>query len=222
VTTFVGNSNKAAGALLADAALAAIPPTAKGPVVLGVPTPGVPVLDARAAGMKAEVQAKRPELTVEGPFDSKQNPDEAYAAWKNLVRAHPGAVAYLDAGDPASVALPRIKRETGGKYVVGAFDLDAGGLTAVKDGIGTAVVDPQHWLKGYITVRLLIEKALGTRATIPAGWWDNGAALVTAKNVDDIIARQRSTDAKAAWYKTLIDTQFGKGDAQLRPLGQAS
>jgi ribose transport system substrate-binding protein len=222
MTMFVGNSNKAAGALLADAALAQIPPTAKGSVVLGVPTPGVPVLEARAAGMKAEFQAKRPDLTVLGPFDSKQNPDEDYAAWKNLVRAHPDAVAYLDAGDPASVALPRIKRETGGHFVVGAFDLDAGGLAAVKAGTSTAVVDPQHWLKGYITTRLLIEKALGTRSSIPTGWWDNGAAVVTAKNVDEIIARQASADSKAAWYRKLIDPQFGNVEAHLHPLDQVS
>lgn len=223
VTTFVGNSNTAAGRLLADTALAKVPAGRKGPVVLGVPTPGVPVLEARAAGMKAEIQAKRPDLPVLGPYDSKQNPNDSYAAWNNLVRANPNAVAYLDAGDPASVSLPRIRSQNHGDYVVGAFDLDEGGLAAVKAGTETAVVDPQHWLKGYLTTRLLIDKARGTLSRIPHGWWDNGAALVTQSNVDQIIARQKSRQARASWYRGLADEQYRKlTHGALPPISRAS
>jgi ribose transport system substrate-binding protein len=220
VTTYVGNDNGAAGALLADAALKQIPAGATGPVVLGVPTPGVPVLNDRAAGMKKEINAKRPGLTVLGPFDSKQNPDESYTAWKNLVRANPKAVAFLDAGDPASFNLPKIKTEDKGSYVVGAFDLDEAGLAAVKAGTSIGVVDPQHWLKGYISTRLLIEKALGKRSDIPQGWWDNGAAMVTKDNVDAIIQRQSSAEARAAGYRALVDEQFATMPGKMRPLSE--
>ncbi|MET7336851.1 substrate-binding domain-containing protein [Nonomuraea sp. NPDC005650] len=217
VATLVSNDNPAAGAMLADAVLARLPAGEKGTVVLGVPTPGIPVLEHRAKGMKDELTAKNPNLQVLGPFDSKQQPDESYKAWSGLVRAHSDALAFMDAGDPAAFNLPKIRQETNGDWLCAAFDLNDAGLAAIKSGQSVGVVDPQHWLKGYVTTRLLIERALGKRE-LPKGFWDSGAAMVTKDNVDEIIARQQSPQARAAWYKKLITEQFANVEGRMKPL----
>ncbi|MFC5823875.1 sugar ABC transporter substrate-binding protein [Nonomuraea insulae] len=217
VTTLVSNDNPAAGAMLADAVLTRLPAGKKGTIVLGVPTPGLPVLEARLKGMKERLLAKNPGLEVLGPFDSKQAPDDNYKAWSGLVRAHSGALAFLDAGDPAAFNLPKIKQETSASWLCAAFDLNDAGLAAIKSGQSVGVADPQHWLKGYVATRLLIERALGKRE-IPKGFWDSGAAMVTEDNVDEVIARQKGPEARAAWYKKLIDEQFADVQGRMKPL----
>lgn len=220
VTTYVGNDNIAAGALLADEAINQIPSTAKGSVVIGIDTPGVPVLTFRFQGMQQEFQRLRPDLTVIGPLDSKQEPQENFDAWTNIIKAHPEGVAFLGVGDTDNTSLARIKQANNGAYLTGAFDLDPTGLQAVQNGVNFGLVDPEHFLKGYVAMRLLIEHALHGTA-IPQGWWNPGAVLVTRSNVQAIIARQQTLDTKGTYYKPTFDQQFADPSAYIKPLDQA-
>jgi ribose transport system substrate-binding protein len=220
ITTYVGNDNIAAGTLLAKEAIARIPRDAKGSVVIGVPTPGVPVLTYRAEGIKQEFQRSRPDLQVLGPFDSKQEPQQNYDAWNNLIKAHPEGVAFLGVGDTDNASLARLRQANNGTYLTGAFDLNPVGLQAVTNGVNFALVDPQHFLKGYVAMRLLIEHALNGKA-IPLGWWNPGAQLVTQSNVKDIVARQASLETKGQYYQPQIDKLFANPGAQIKPLDQA-
>lgn len=54
ITTYVGNDNIAAGTMLAQAAVERLPKTAKGSVVVGIDTPGVPVFVYRFQGIQEE------------------------------------------------------------------------------------------------------------------------------------------------------------------------
>ncbi|GAA3442671.1 sugar ABC transporter substrate-binding protein [Planomonospora venezuelensis] len=220
VKTVVSNDNEAAGRLAASTVLANIPPGTEGEVVIGITSPGVPGLELRARGMAEEIREKNPDLKVpDRPVETKQAAEDNYRAWSGYVRAHPDAVAFMDTGDPATFNLPKIKKETGGTWHNIAFDLNDDGLAALKRGDSDGVVDPQHWLKGYIAVRLLIEKAQGKRVAIPEGLWDSGVNVLTKANVDDIIARQKSDDSRAAWYGKLITEQFADIDARMKSLG---
>ena len=60
-----------------------------------------------------------------------------------------------------------------------------------------ALADPEHWLKGYIAIALLARRARDGKA-LPKGWWNPGASLVTAKNIDDILARQQNNTTRTA------------------------
>jgi ribose transport system substrate-binding protein len=206
--------------MLAAAAIERLPKDAKGSVVVGIPTPGVPVLTFRFQGIKDEFQRSLPNLQVLGPFESKQEPQQNFEAWNNLVKAHPDAVAYLGVGDTDNPSLARIKQAQHGKYLTAAFDLNPAALQAVDSGINYGLVDPEHFLKGYVAMRLLIEHALNGKA-IPTGWWNTGALLVTQSNVKDIIARQVSLDAKGKFYQPIADKQFASPAAQIKPLEQA-
>jgi ABC-type sugar transport system substrate-binding protein len=221
ITSYVGNDNLGAGSLLAQAAIDAMGPTeasASGSVVIGTTVPGVPVLDYRAQGMKDTFAKGAPGFSVLGPFDSKPDPTQNSQAWSNLVNAHSDARVFLGTGDPDNASLARINRDTGGQYLTGAFDLNQAGLQAVQDGTNFALVDPQHFLKGYVAARLLIEHAMeGT--DLPQGWWVSPSELVTKDNVQEIMDRQESSDTKLAWYRDVIDEQFA--NPPVKPLDQA-
>jgi len=220
VETYVGNDNLAAGAMLARAAIERLPRAAAGSVVVGDPVPGLPLLRSRADGIRREFERKRKGLTLEGPLDTKVVPTENFAAWNSLVRSHPDAVAFLGVGDQDSVSLARIKRATAGRYLTGAFDLNPAALNAVADRVNFALVDPQHFLKGYIATRLLIERATSDKP-LPKGWWNPGAALVTSSNVQKIIARQRDDASKLEGFKATIARQFADPQKQIQPLDRA-
>jgi ABC-type sugar transport system substrate-binding protein len=217
VETFVGNDNVEVGAVLAKAMLDRIPANATGEVVLGNPIPGLPVLDQRVAGMKRVLQAERPNLKLAGPFNTGAEPTQNFNAWTGIVKAHPNAIAYLDPGDQAVVSLARIQRQTGRRLLVGGADVDPVALEAVKDGRVYALADPEHWLKGYIAIALLARRAIDGME-LPKGWWNPGASLVTARNVDAILARQRRDATRTAYFKATVERQLADPERYLRPL----
>jgi ABC-type sugar transport system substrate-binding protein len=217
VTTFVGNDNVELGAMLATAMLDKIPENAKGEIVLGNPIPGLPVLDLRVQGMKQVLQKERPNIKLLGPFNTGPEPTQNYQAWQGIVKAHPNAIAYIDPGDQAVVSLARIEKQTGKNLLVGGADVDPAALEAIKDGRAYALADPEHWLKGYIAIALLARQARdGTK--MPQGWWNPGGAIITAKNVDEIIARQKDAATRTAWYKANVDKQLANQGQYVKPL----
>ncbi|HEV7727928.1 MAG TPA: sugar ABC transporter substrate-binding protein [Modestobacter sp.] len=218
ITTYVGNDNLAAGSMLAAAAIEALGTETTGTAVIGNTVPGVPVLDYRAEGMKQAFADGAPGFEVLGPFDTKPDPTQNAGAWSNLVNAHSDARVFMGTGDPDNASLARINRDTNGKYLTAAFDLNQAGLQAVQDGVNFGIADPQHFMKGYIATRLLIEKALdGTE--LPDGWWVSPSEMVTQANVAEILARQESIDTKLAWYRDRIDEAFA--NPPVKPVDQA-
>jgi ribose transport system substrate-binding protein len=217
VTTFVGNDNVQVGQTLANAMLEKIPADAKGEVVLGNPIPGLPVLDLRVQGMKQVLQRKRPGIKLVGPLNTGPEPTQNFNAWQGIVKAHPNAIAFMDPGDQAAVSLARIQQRTGKKLLVGGADVDPIALQAVKDGRVYALADPEHWLKGYIAIALLARQARDGTA-MPKGWWNPGASLVTSKNIDEILRRQRNNATRTAYYKATVDKQLANPSQYVQPL----
>jgi ribose transport system substrate-binding protein len=220
VTTFVGNSNTEVGQKLVTEMLKKIPANATGEVVIGNPIPGLPLLGLRIDGMKQVLKKERPNLKILGPFNVGTEPTDNYNHWNNLVKAHPNAVAYLEPGDQGAVSFGRIEKQTGKKYLVGACDVDPGALDAVKAGYVYALGDPQHFLKGYVAISLLADNANGKK--LPEGWFNPGSGIVTAGNVDQIIAREKDNAARKAFYKPLLDKELADPQAYIKPLDQAN
>jgi ribose transport system substrate-binding protein len=217
VTTFVGNDNVQVGQTLANAMLQKIPADAKGEIVLGNPIPGLPVLDQRVQGMKQVLQQQRPNIKLVGPLNTGPEPTQNFNAWQGIVKAHPNAIAFMDPGDQAAVSLARIQQQTGKKLLVGGADVDPVALQAVKDGRVYALADPEHWLKGYIAIALLARQARDGTA-LPKGWWNPGASLVNAKNIDEILQRQKSNATRTAYYKATVDKELANPSAYLKPM----
>ena len=157
VKLLIGNSNEEIGADLAKAILPKIPEGAKGQILMGTDTPGLPVLEQRNKGFQDVIKKERPGVTFL-VFDAKQSPTDNFNTWSAQVKAHPDALAYVGPGSQAAVSLTRIqKRDKGKKLVVGACDLDPVALEGVRDGYVTALISPEHWLKGYLAIKLMAD-----------------------------------------------------------------
>jgi ABC-type sugar transport system substrate-binding protein len=213
VKLLIGNSNVEIGQDLGKALLPKIPENAKGEILIGTDTPGLPVLEQRNQGFKEVVGKARPGVKFL-VFDAKQSPTDNYNTWSAQVKAHPNALAYVGPGSQAAVSLSRISRKTGKKYIVGACDLDQVALQGVKDGLVTALISPEHWLKGYLAVALMAKAAQG-KGDLPEGMWNSGALEVNSKNIDEIITRQKSESSRSAYFKDEVAKQLGNPDQYL-------
>ncbi|PXX71441.1 monosaccharide ABC transporter substrate-binding protein (CUT2 family) [Nocardia tenerifensis] len=220
VGLYVGNDNTELGRSLATEIIKQIPVGTTGEVVLGNDIPGLDLLSQRLEGMKAVLQEQRPTLTVLGPFDTGSEPTDNYNKWNNTVKAHPNAVAYLGAGASDAVSLALIQKNTGRRLLVGSCDPDSQALAAVKDGYAAALASPEHWLKGYIAIRLLAEHAR-TGKPLTEGWWNPGGLIINAANIDEIIARQQNDQSRRQWFADAAARQLAAPADYLRPLSEA-
>ena len=218
VKTYIGNSNTALGELLGEAFVKANPP-ATGEVVLGNDIPSLPLLVQRMNGVQSVIKSKLPGMKISGPFDSKSTPTDNFNAWKSLVQAHPGAAAFIGVGGQDGVSLPLIKKQTGLTYLVGSADLPPEAVAAVKSGSIFALSSPEHWMKGYIAMHLLIESKRKCQP-IPEGWWNSGNLLVDQSNVDGILTRQVSPESRTAYFQPEIAKQLA--NPPIKPLSEAN
>jgi ribose transport system substrate-binding protein len=217
VKTYIGNSNTALGELLGDAFVKAGPP-ANGEVVLGNDIPSLPLLVQRMDGLQSVIKSKLPTMKISGPYDSKSTPTDNFNAWKSLAQAHPGAAAFIGVGGQDGVSLPLIKKQTGMTFLAGSADLPPDAVAAVKSGAIFALSSPEHWMKGYIAMHLLIESKRKCQP-IPEGWWNSGNLLIDKSNVDSILARQVSPETRTAYFKTEIAKQLAA--PPIKPLSEA-
>ncbi|MFI1918060.1 sugar ABC transporter substrate-binding protein [Nocardia sp. NPDC020380] len=221
VGLFVGNSNTDLGRSLATEIIKQIPAGTTGEVVLGDDIPGLDLLQQRLDGMKAVLHEQRPTLTVLGPYDSGSEPVDNFTKWNNIVKAHPDAIAFLGAGASDAVSLALIQKNSGHRYLVGSCDPDAQALVAVKDGYVAALASPEHWLKGYIAIRLLAEHARTGKA-LPQGWWNPGGLIINSANIDQITARQQSEASRKQWFDQVVAQQLADPGKYLQPLSAAN
>lgn len=221
VGLYVGNSNTDLGKMLGEEILKHIPVGTTGNVVLGDDIPGLALLQQRLDGMKQVIQQERPTLTVLGPFDSGSEPTDNFTKWNDIVKAHPGAVAYLGVGASDAVSLALIEKNTGQHFIVGSCDPDASALQGVKDGYVAALASPEHWLKGYVAMNLLIQH-VRTGKPLPSGWWNSGGLIINSGNIDQIIARQQNAQSRAAWFASAVKQQLADPSKYLQPMTAAN
>jgi ribose transport system substrate-binding protein len=202
----IGNSNTEIGEALAKALLPKIPEGTTGTILIGTDTPGLIVLEQRNQGFESVIKKERPGIKFM-VFDAKQSPTDNYNTWSAQVKAHPDALAYVGPGSQAAVSLTRIEKATGKKLLTGACDLDGVALEGVKDGYVQALISPEHFLKAYIAISLLAAKKQQGK-DLPEGMWNTGELTVDSKNIDMILARQKSPAARAAYFKPIAEKQL--------------
>ena len=217
VTLFIGNDNRELGRMLADLAIAELPAGTTGKIVIGSPDPGAKVLELRAKGIRERIEQRLPGAAVLGPFDTAQDTSANEAAWRALVKANPDAVAFLGTGDADGWNLSSIRAQAGGRWVAGAFDLDARSLAAVKAG-DLVLVSPEHFVKGAVAGRLQAEHAK-SGAALPSGWLYIPGLPVNQENIDAVRARQHSPETTAREVTPRID-QILTDTSYLRSLAE--
>ena len=220
VTTFVGNSNTELGEALA-AQLFKQPGfdcSNGGQILIGTDTPGLPPLVARNNGFSQAVKAKCPKVTFYN-FDSKQTATDNFNAWNAAVKSHPNALAYVGPGSEDAVSLAQIQRQTGKHLLAGADDLDPVALQGVKAGYIFALISPEHWLKGYIAIKLLAKHAQ-TGAPLPQGWWNPGYLVVNKANIAKILHRQASAANQYAYFAPIAAKELANPSKYIKPFSK--
>ncbi|MGW7609838.1 sugar ABC transporter substrate-binding protein [Streptomyces sp. NPDC054766] len=218
---YVGNDNYGLGELMAKEALKRLGTDPRGQIVIGVPNPGTPVLDNRAKGIADTFRKQAPNVKILGPFQTYSDPGQNYSSWSAQVNAHPKALAFLGVGDADSYNLAKIKKAEHGSWLTAGFDVDPKTLDAVKDGSNFVTIDPQHFLKGYLSTSMLIEAVRDHKGKLLKGWFLSPGGVVDRSNIDEIIARQKTAKAAYDWYKPTIDKLLGDQKSRLRPLKDA-
>ncbi|MEY4529697.1 MAG: hypothetical protein RLZZ156_418 [Deinococcota bacterium] len=210
VDLFVSNDNVEVGRTLAREIIKSIPANAKGEVVIGNTGIGVPPLEQRIVGMIEILKKERPGVSIVGPLNTNGqtgSPSENYEVWNGIIKANPNALAFMAPSNADAASLATYQRQTGKKLLVGGCDLEPIALQGVKDGYIKALASPEHWLKGYIAMKLLINhKQKGT--PIPKGFWNSGSLLITKTNIGSMILRQSSEASRAAWFKPVAAKQL--------------
>jgi len=115
------------------------------------------------------------------------------------------------------VSLSRIQRASGQKLLVGASDLDKVAMQGVKDGLVKALISPEHWLKGYLGIKLMADAKLEDKE-LPEGMWNSGALEVNKDNIDDILARQENAQSRSDYFKDEVEKQLSNPDQYLGPM----
>ncbi|MFV0462141.1 MAG: sugar ABC transporter substrate-binding protein [Nostocoides sp.] len=217
VDLYVGSSDVEIGMALAKKFLEKIPVGATGEVVIGNAIPGLVILDLRAKGITEAFAKERPGLKVLAPFNSQAEPTANYNAWSAAVKAHPNAVAYLGTGAQDAVSLATIQSKSNLNLLAGGVDLDPAALQGLKDGKIFAIVSPEHWLKGYVAMALLIQ-AVSSGKPLPTGWFDTGFLTVDSNNVDAITARQVDEKSRSTWFAPHVQDLLDNQATHLRPM----
>jgi ABC-type sugar transport system substrate-binding protein len=185
-------------------------------IMIGTDTPGLPVLEQRNQGFMDVIKKERPGVKFI-VFDAKQSPTDNFNTWSAQVKAHPDAIAYVGPGSQAAVSLSRIQRASGQKLLVGACDLDKVAMQGVKDGLVKALISPEHWLKGYLGIKLMADAKLEGKE-LPEGMWNSGALEVNSDNIDEILARQENAQSRSDYFKDEVDKQLSNPDQYLGPM----
>ena len=219
VTLYVGNDNYELGTMLGEQIAARLPAGTTGVAVLGTSVPGSAALDQRVVGLRAVLAAKVPGLRLLGPFDTKEDPAANREAWQVLTRANPKARAFLGVGDDDAATLATVREQAHGTWLAAGFGVDDRALRAVQAG-DLLLVSPESFLQGAVAGWLQAGHAKTGRA-LPQGWIVVPGLAVTAANVAQIIARQKSVASRAAVGEAQVQDMVTSIATYLRPLTAA-
>lgn len=213
---FVGEGSVSAGKVLARNVLKGLGPGAHGLVLIGNCVPGLGVLEARVAGLKAVLRTVKG-LTIGPVFNATADPGTNYSAWETQYQAHPDVTAMIGVCAFDMPNLIKLKKLNHAKYLAAGFDLEPDTLAGIKDGTGYITMGQTPYLQGYLPVKALVEK-LRDKKPIPMGWIDSGSEPVTRVNVGAVMVREASAAKTRAFYAALIKGKYADLSKVVRPL----
>jgi ribose transport system substrate-binding protein len=87
-------------------------------------------------------------------------------------------------------------------------------MQGVKDGLVKALISPEHWLKGYLAIKLMAHAKLEDKP-LPEGVWNSRALEVNADNIDEILTRQEDAQSRSDYFKEKVDKQLSNPEEYL-------
>lgn len=223
VKTFVGVNDTDAARALAEEAIknAGWNEQTTGKILLAQCVPGkTGVLAERIKGLKETFEKAMPKAEVVGPLQASVDPNKNTTDWQNLLKANPDPLAAGGTCDQDGASLYKIKKSTGGKFAVFAFETPPEVVRGLEDGTIIAGTAVNWYLEGWLSSRLSADAARGK--ALPEGWIDAGFTVLNKDNVAEIAERGASAEATRAWYKDKIDAYVADPASVLKPLEDAA
>ncbi|MCA9902455.1 MAG: sugar ABC transporter substrate-binding protein [Anaerolineae bacterium] len=211
------------GRVMAEALSDALGEGAEGTVVSGICLPGLELIEARVTGFKEKMAELQPGVEIVGPLDVSFDQTENFARWNDIVDQNPDALGYIGFCENDLPSLVRIKEDnpdvTG---YIGSIGINPDGLNGIRDGVALVAVGQKPFMQGYVAMRGMLE-SLANGEAVPRGWIDVRPEVVTAENVDAVIAREESladgTAETQAYYQDEIDAIFADLSASVQSFG---
>jgi len=193
---------------------------AEGQVIIGICLPGLELIEARIVGFQEKMAELSPDVELVGPLDVAFDQTENFARWQEVIATYPDADAYVGYCENDLPSLVRIKEsDPEADYLIGSIGINPDGLQGIKDGVALVAIGQKPFMQGYVAMRAMLQ-SLAEGNPVPRGWIDVGPEVVTAENVDDIIAREESladgTDETRAFYAEEIDAIFDDLDGSVQ------
>jgi ABC-type sugar transport system substrate-binding protein len=179
----------------------------EGKVVLGIPIPGLPVLEGRIKGL-LEVIGENPDYEIIGPLDCGQSPEATYSWVESNFTANPDMVMLIGSSFLEPGAADQFKRKTAGAdFFVAGYDLEPNQLEGIKDGTIDITIGQGPYLQGYLPMAAIFEHLLKGNP-LAQGWANPGQEVVTKENIEFFIERENNPDIEYEFYKEVIDKNF--------------
>jgi ribose transport system substrate-binding protein len=204
------------GRLLADITLSGLPANPSGEVVVTTPIPGLKLLEDRIKGFKQRMAEKAPDVKV-SVFMATDDNVKGVTDHQALIQAHPDALAFVGLASTAPAILGKLHQEMKPKWIVTGCELDPRTPPLIKAGEVVGVTSAGFWKEGYIGARILYEQIAHGKYLNLHGWIDSGTEVITKKNIDTIVAREKSPANMAKFFNPQMTKMFKNIKAYLGP-----
>lgn len=220
VATYIGVDAEGYGVILAEETVeaAGLDESTTGEVVVGQCFLGSEPLTLTTNALHDTLQELLPNATVLPIFESKPIPTDNFAAWEQMIGAHPDTVLTIGTCDQDANSMIKARETSGLDYKIGVVQSSPQVLTGLKDGSVAVVVTQPYFAIGYSIVRMLAESARSGEVP-PEGWINTDVITITAENVADLEERDSGPEGQAAFYQPIIE-EFWADDlaAMINPL----
>lgn len=231
---YVGERSVESGRLLGRAVVDMLggADAATGKVRIGNCSPGFPVLENRAKGVR-EALSEAPGLEYnEDAYDVTVDAVENYNRWEALLTANPDAVALIGLCAPDLASLGQLQANNADiDFIAGGYDLTADNLAALEAGTADVSIGQTPFVQGYLPVKMLYDVITGAvDVDLSAGGFiDAGTEIVTADSVtepydlpaltfSELQALAADPDAARAYYQPLVEGFIADWAAALEPI----
>jgi ABC-type sugar transport system substrate-binding protein len=184
----------------------------EGQVVIGICLPGLELIEARIVGFVEQMGELTPDVELIGPLDVAFDQTENFARWQETIDTYPDANAYVGYCENDLPSLVRIKEtDPDADYFIGSIGINPDGLQGIADGTALVAIGQKPFMQGYVAMRTMLQ-SLANDEPVPRGWIDVQPEVVTAENVEEVMAREESlsegTEQTQAYYQDEIDAIF--------------
>ena len=215
--THLGPNKYALGVALAQQFAKAMPAKASGEFVGGICVPGLAVLVAPQQGFVDTMKKLRPGVTFKINVPVDGDPTKNYGSWQRIIAQNPKALGFFGECDQDVPNLIKLKKDSGGKYLIGATSGDSpANIAAVKSGIMTSIISQNGWPEGYLSAAILLGH-IAKKTPLPNGWIDTGFTAITKANADEVTARINNPSLNATEFKSFIQKVLSNPQGAAKP-----